>query len=51
MSINADKKSFFIINPSVVEDSQETYSIQESYKETYGLDALGLTPSSVLERF
>ena len=30
MSINADKKSFFMINPAIVEDSQESYNIQES---------------------
>ena len=47
MSISADKKSFFKINPAIVEDSQETYTIQENYKETYGLDALGLAPSTV----
>ena len=46
MSISADKKSFFMINPAIVEDSQETYTIQENYKETYGLDALGLAPSN-----
>ena len=47
MSISADRKSFFMINPAIVEDSQETYTIQENYKETYGLDALGLAPSTV----
>jgi phosphoenolpyruvate carboxykinase (ATP) len=47
MSISADKKGFFIINPAVAMDSQESDTIQENYKETYGLDALGLAPSTV----
>ena len=36
-----------MINPAIVEDSQESYNIQESYKETYGLDVLGIAPSTV----
>ena len=46
--INRDEqKSFFMIDPAIVEDNKKSYAIQESYKETYGLDALGINPSIV----
>ena len=46
--INRDEqKSFFMIDPAIVEDNKKSYAIQESYKETYGLDTLGINPSIV----
>ena len=47
MSISKDKKSFFMIDPAIVEDSRKSYIIQESYKETYDLDKLGMAPATV----
>ena len=46
--INRDEqKSFFMIDPAIVEDNKKSYAIQASYKETYGLDTLGINPSIV----
>lgn len=39
--------SFFMINPAIVEDNQDSVTIQETYTETYGLDKLGFKPASV----
>ena len=47
MSISAETKSVFRIDPSIAMDNLDSDSIQESYKETYGLDALGIFPSVV----
>lgn len=47
MSINAQNKGFFRIDPAIAMDSQNSESIQESYRETYGLDELGIAPSVV----
>lgn len=41
------KKRFLMIDPAIVADSNETYTIQETYTETYGLDKLGFRPSAV----
>ena len=40
-------QAFFMIDPSIVEDSRETAVIQDNYKETYGLDELGMYPYKV----
>jgi len=47
MSISANKKGFFMIDPAIVEDNQDSNTIRVSYKETYGLDELGIDPSTV----
>ena len=47
MKLKEEKKSFFMIDPAIVADNQDSYTIQESYKETYGLDELGMAPSRV----
>lgn len=41
------RKSFLMIDPSIVADNNESYAIQETYVETYGLDKLGFRPSVV----
>lgn len=43
---NGDQ-AFFMIDPSIVEDSRESAVIQDNYKETYGLDELGMYPYKV----
>ena len=48
MKNNDDRSSIFMINPAIVRDSQESYIIQENYKETYGLNEIGLYPSTAL---
>lgn len=39
--------SVFRIDPDIVADTQATGEIQQHYRESYGLDRLGLHPSSV----
>ncbi|MBQ6583385.1 MAG: phosphoenolpyruvate carboxykinase (ATP) [Mogibacterium sp.] len=41
------KKHFFLIDPAIVADHQESDTIQKTYIETYGLDELGFRPASV----
>jgi phosphoenolpyruvate carboxykinase (ATP) len=41
------KKSFFMIDPSIVQDNQDSLTINETYLETYGLSDLGLKPAAV----